>query len=351
MTVEGARHRGSRTTLATVAQMAGVSTATASKVVNNRPDVAPDTRRRVAAVINEVGYESTTAPRAIHVAPVVAVVFDSLANAYSTEVLDGVLTAAAEFGVDIVVEVNSERGPATGPRPLSTPWIRAVAHKGWKGVLAVTTELKPNVVTAFRRTGVQLVAIDPPNALDDTLVSVGSTNFIGGTQATNHLIGLGHRRIANAAGPRRSPVSRERLHGYRSALEAAEMPYDEALVVYGRFDFPSGVAMGGGLLAQSDPPTAIVAACDAVALGILESARRAGLRVPQDLSVVGYDDTPAALTSAPPLTTVSQPMHSIGRVALRNIFLGGAGESPASHHIQLATALVVRESTAPPATP
>ncbi len=224
MTERDGGHRGQRPTLATVAQIAGVSTATASKVVNNRPDVAPETRRRVTAVIEELGYESTTAPRAIHVDPVVAVVFDSLVNSYSTQVLRGVLTAAGEYGVDIVVEVMSEHGPAAGPRPLSAHWMRTVAQKGWKGVLAVTTEITPGVVAASRKAGINLVAIDPPNALDDSLVSVGSTNFIGGTQATNHLIGLGHRRIGVAAGPSTSPVARERVHGYRSALEAADMP-------------------------------------------------------------------------------------------------------------------------------
>jgi LacI family transcriptional regulator len=348
MTDQGRGHRVQRLTLATVAQIAGVSTATASKVVNDRPDVAPDTRRRVAAVINELGYESTTAPRAIHLDPVVAVVFDSLANSYSTQVLRGVLTAAGEYGVDIVVEVLSEQGSAVGPKPLSAQWLRSAAHKGWKGVLAVTTDLSPAVVTSFRKAGVQVVAIDPPNALDDTLVSVGSTNYIGGTQATDHLLELGHLRIGVAAGPSSSPVARERIHGFRSALEAADVRCDESLIVHGDFEYPAGVRMGTVLLSRDHPPTAIIAASDATALGVLESARRMGVRVPQDLSVVGYDDSPAALSSAPPLTTVRQPMSSVGRVALRNLFLQNAGQDPASHHIQLATTLVVRESTAPP---
>ena len=107
---------------------------------------------------------------------------------------------------------------------------------------------------AFREAGVHLVAIDPPNALDDSLVSVGSTNFIGGTQATNHLIELGHRRIAVAGGPIDSSVARERVHGYRSALEAADIVYDEALTRRGEFVYPAGVEMGMALLAQR--PTA-----------------------------------------------------------------------------------------------
>jgi LacI family transcriptional regulator len=347
---QGSHGRIKRPTLTAVAQAAGVSTATASKVLNDRPDVAPETRRRVTDAINDLGYESTTAPRAIHVDPVVTVVFDSLVNSYSIQVLRGVLTAAREMDVDIVVEVLNERagGATSGDRPLSVSWVRAVAQKGWRGVLAVTTEITPELSRAFREAGVDLVAIDPPNALDDSLVSVGSTNFIGGTQATNHLIGLGHRRIGVAAGPSRSPVARERVHGYRSALEAADLQYDDRLILYGEFEYPAGVEMAVALLSRDDPPTAILAGCDASAFGVLEGARRLGVRVPNDLSVVGYDDTPAAVTSAPPLTTVRQPMNAMGRVALRNLLQQNTGEEPASHHIQLATTLIVRESTAAP---
>jgi LacI family transcriptional regulator len=329
-----------------VARAAGVSTATASKVFNNRPDVAPATRRRVTAVLEDLGYQPTTTQRLMPGDPVVTVVFDSLINPYSAQVLRGVLTAAREMSVDIVVEViNDSPG---GNRPLSKPWLKSVTQKGWTGVLAVTTEITPKQARAFREAGLCLVAIDPPNALDDSLVSVGSTNFIGGTQATNHLIGLGHRRIAVAGGPIHSSVARERVHGYRSALEAADIGYDDALTRRGEFIYSSGVEMGLELLTASAPPTAIVAGCDSTALGILEAARRLGVLIPHNLSVVGFDDSPAAVSSAPPLTTIRQPMAGLGRVALRSLLQQVIGEEPASHHIQLATTLIVRESTCAP---
>ena len=151
-----------------------------------------------------------------------------------------------------------------------------------------------------------------------------------------------------AGGPSRSPVARERVHGYRSALEAADLPFDDQLILYGEFEYPAGVEMALTLLTRHDPPTAILAGCDATAFGVLEGARRLGVQVPRDLSVVGYDDTPAAVSSAPPLTTVRQPMNAMGRVALRNLLQQTTGEEPASHHIQLATTLIVRESTGPP---
>jgi LacI family transcriptional regulator len=340
------RDLSQRPTLAVVARLAGVSTATASKVFNNRPDVAPGTRQRVNAALEDLGYQPTTSQRLVPRDPVVAIVFDNLVNLYWTQVLRGVLTAAREMRVDIVVEVLAERTGAE--RPLTTAWLQSVAQKGWKGILAVTSEVTPKQSRAVREAGLHLVAIDPPNALDDSLVSVGSTNFIGGTQATNHLIGLGHRRIAVAGGPVKSSVARERVHGYRSALEAADIVYDDALIRRGEFNYPAGVEMSLHLLSLADPPTAIVAGCDSTALGVLEGARRLGVLVPQELSVVGYDDSPAAVSSAPPLTTIRQPMAGLGRVALRSLLQQVIGEEPASHHIQLATTLIVRESTCAP---
>ena len=146
----------------------------------------------MTAVLEDLGYQPTTTQRVMPGDPVVTVVFDTLVNPYSAQVLRGVLTAAREMSVDIVVEVINDWPPG-GNQPLSKSWLKSIAQKGWTGVLAVTTEITPKQTRAFREAGLCLVAIDPPNALDDSLVSVGSTNFIGGTQATNHLIGLGHR--------------------------------------------------------------------------------------------------------------------------------------------------------------
>lgn len=329
-----------------VARVAGVSTATASKVFNNRPDVAPATRQRVTAALEDLGYQPTTTQRVLPRDPVVVVVFDSLVNPYSAQVLRGVLTAAREMSADIVVEVLNDAAGAN--RPLSKSWLKSAAAKGWTGVLAVTTEITPRQSRQIREAGLFLVAIDPPNALDDSLVSVGSTNFIGGIQATNHLIELGHRRIAVAGGPSGSSVARERIHGYRSALEAAEIPYDENLIRRGEFIFDDGLKMGLALLSRKEPPTAIFAGCDSTALGIVEAARQMNVRVPEQLSVIGFDDSPAAVSSAPPLTTIRQPMAGLGRVALRNLLQQAVGEEPASHHIQLATNLIVRQSTCAP---
>src|SRR4051812_531388 len=167
-----------RPTLKVVARAAGVSTATASKVLNHRPDVAPETRERVEAALREHGYQPTTGPRDATTVPVVTAVFDTLENIYSTQVLRGILAAACEADVDIVVEELS----AVGGK-LSARWISGVARRRRLGVLVVTTALELSSARVFRHEGLPVVAIDPPNTVPDSVVSVASSNFAGGSQA------------------------------------------------------------------------------------------------------------------------------------------------------------------------
>lgn len=337
-----------RPTLDLVAREAGVSKATVSKVLNHRPNIAPETRALVEAVIRRVGYVPSTGPRVSAQLSQVNLVFDTLINVYSMQVLDAVVASAAEVGIDVVVNVLQHAQSAT-TAPLSEGWVRALGTRGSAGVILVTSELTAAQRRQFRQAGLSVVVVDPLNPLDGDTVSVGSTNFAGGVQATRHLLELGHRRIAYAGGPSNSAPSRERLQGYRSALEAAGVPLDGDLVVERGFNYEAGVAMAEILLGLDEPPTAIFAGCDASALAVLEVARKRSLLVPSDLSVVGFDDTYAAVSAAPPLTTVHQPLVDIGRVALRTLIQLTRGEQPDSHHIQLATQLMVRESTAAPA--
>jgi LacI family transcriptional regulator len=343
VTAAGSR-TAKRATLSVVARAAGVSTATASKVLNNRPDVAAATRRRVEQALREHGYEPTTGPRDARSLHVVTVVFDTLENIYSTQVLRGVLAAAREMEIDVVVE---ELGALNGAR-LSAAWIDSLAQRRRLGALVVTTALEREHVRAFQQAGLPVVAVDPPNVVDDGVVSVASSNFTGGAQAASHLVELGHRRIALAGGPAGHATAQQREHGYRSALEDAGIAPEDALMLHGPYTYAAGVAMGLELLGRADPPTAILAASDLTALGVLEAARQSGVRVPESLSVVGYDDTPAALWSAPPLTTVGQNMTGLGQVALRTLVQQAEGQEPVSHRIELATSLVLRQSTAAP---
>jgi len=263
-------------------------------------------------------------------------------------VLEGIVASARDHDVEVLVDVLDV--PASGTVPLSPAWIRRQAARDRTGVIIVTSEPTAEQRHLLRALGLATVHIDPVNPLDDSTVSVASTNFSGGVQATRHLLDLGHRRIAFAGGAQTFLPSSERLQGYLSMMRAGGGVVDDDLVRSQAHTFEAGLEMADHFLDQRHPPTAVFAASDSIALGVLASAQRHGLRVPQDLSVVGFDDSSAATSSAPALTTVRQPIVEMGRVALRTLLQLARGESVDSHHVQLSTTLVVRESTAPPPT-
>ncbi len=339
-----------RSTLDDVALAAGVSKATASKVLNGRGGVSTPTRQRVHEVMKDLGYHPSTVHRPPGApAAEVTVIFDAFESPYAVQVLGGIVAAGLELGVDVVA--TSLSGNHTH-EPLSAAWLHGVAEKGHSGVVVVTTEVSAQAIAAAAADGIGLVTVDPVSSRDgddDGLVTVSATNWTGGFQATRHLLDLGHRRIGFAGGPPESTPSRHRLHGYHGALSAAGIPIDPDLIRQLGFSHPDGRVMTEQLLALDVPPTAIVAGCDTSALGVLAAARDGRLRVPEDLSVVGFDDTYLAESSAPPLTTVRQPLREMGRLAVRTVLGLANGERPDTHHFELATTLVVRESTAPPA--
>jgi len=215
----------------------------------------------------------------------------------------------------------------------------------------VVSEVSAADISALARVHLPIVVIDPINMPRSRVISVGSTNFTGGFTATQHLLDLGHRRIAYIGGPATAACNQARMHGYRSSMEAAGAAITKGYVRNGRFSYADGLTEGAALLALGQPPTAIFAANDETALGVLEAARTRGLRIPDDLSVVGFDDTEVARLASPPLTAVAQPLRKMGAVALRTALRLAAGERVDSHHVELATELVVRESTAPPPDP
>jgi LacI family transcriptional regulator len=226
--------------------------------------------------------------------------------------------------------------------------VRGLLAAGRQAVITVTSELPATDLTALSRARIPIVVIDPFDLPQARVVSVGSTNFLGGLAATQHLLELGHRRIAYLGGPPAAMCNQARLQGYRAAMEAAGFPVPDGYVRSGTFHHRDGVSEGGDLLGRPDRPTAVFAGSDETALGVMEAARTHGLRVPDDLSIVGFDDTSVARFAAPPLTTVRQPLREIGAAALRRALRLAAGEKVDSYHVELATELVVRESTARP---
>ncbi len=330
-----------RPTLAAVAAEAGVSLPTVSKVVNGRPDVAPETRARVERLLGELNYHRPGVRRGRR-AGLINVVFNGLDSPWAVEILRGIEDWCSGHSMGAAVSAV-RHGSA---RPAS--WTSALASHDTDGVILVTSKLTPAQLTQLRQEGIPLVVVDPANLPDPDLPSVGATNWAGGIAATDHLLARGHRRIGAITGPVDYLCSRARLDGYRSALEHAGASYDPALVRYGDFHNEGGFVRGGELLDLPDRPTAIFAGSDEQALGVYEAARQRGLRIPQDLSVVGFDDLPAARWVSPPLTTVRQPLAEMGRVAAE--MLGELIEAIPlrSQRVELATELIIRESTAGP---
>ncbi|MCA4134781.1 LacI family DNA-binding transcriptional regulator [Arthrobacter sp. M4] len=331
-------------TLAAIAEDTGVSAPTVSKVINGREDVAPETRAKVLAALDAAGYRSPLQRRVTAArSTVVELVFDSMTSAYNVEILNGVLEGAGTQGAEVMISVTSVM-----PEPHMGPEQRAqrMVDEGRAGLIVVTSAFSSEQLSAFRRRQIPVVVIDPLNPPPSDVVSVGATNWAGGKAATEHLLGLGHQKIAYVGGPEAAECNQARLHGYMAALMAQGLDVKPGYVQMGSFRTAHGTEGLKRLLTLDERPTAVFAGSDSIAIGVLAEARRNGLNVPDDLSVVGFDSTYQAEESIPPLTSVAQPLHEMGRAALRSLLRQLNGEVLDSHRVELATQLIVRESTA-----
>ena len=329
-----------RVTIAQIAHEAGVSVPTVSKVIHGRADVALETRRRIEATIREHGYRP--ADRSVGGSHLIEVLFHEMESAWALEIIMGVEQVARENDLAVVLsEMQGRRTPGRG-------WIEGVLTRRPAGVIAVFSDLSESLRAQLHTRGIPLVVVDPTGEpLHDT-PSVGATNWSGGLAATRHLLGLGHRRIGVISGPEEILCSRARLDGYRAAMDAAGVPVDPALIRCGAFHVNEGIDEGRALLRLHDRPTAIFAGNDLQAFGVYQAAREARLHIPEDLSVVGFDDLPVAKWVGPPLTTIRQPLSQMAVTAARLVLALARGEQPSQTRLELATELVIRESTAPP---
>jgi DNA-binding LacI/PurR family transcriptional regulator len=336
----GSRRAGSPVTAAEIARLAGVSVPTVSRVLNGRAGVALDTRQRVEAVIRERGYrrpETDSAPAAI-----IELVFHALESLWALEIIRGVERVAREH--ELAVVLTEMEGRLTPGRA----WTEQVLARRPTGVVAVFSELTVAQQSQLAARGIPLVVLDPTGEPLHQTPSVGATNWSGGLSATRHLIELGHRRIAMINGPVAWPCCRARLGGFRAALEMAGIEVDPRMVRDSTLYVEGGLRDGTALLALPEPPTAIFTANDLQAHGVYEAARRAGVRIPEDLSVVGFDDLPFSQWAVPPMTTVRQPLAEMGAAATELVLDLAAGRRARHDRLELATELIVRESSTPP---
>lgn len=326
----------SRVTIRDVARAAGVSVATVSKVINGRDGIADATSARVLGVVAELGYESSLIAtsmrrRRTNVIGVLVAEFEP----FALQLLRGVSTALQGTDYDILAYAGS---------------VSAGDHSGWErrslsrlGGTLIDGAIIVTPTVALPETSVATVAIDP-HAGPAGPATVDTDNLGGARAVTEHLIALGHRRIAHIRGRIDLESARQREQGYRQALEAAGIPFDPALVVDGAYRASTSTPAATALLDLTDPPTAVFAANDLSAIEAIRVARSHGLRVPQDLSVVGFDDIPEAV--AADLTTVRQPLHEMGAAAVRILLEMLDGSKP--QHVRMPAEIVLRGSTAAP---
>ena len=329
---------GQRVTISDVARTAGVSVATVSKVINGRYGVAQSTSSRVQEVIDDLGYESSLVARSLrshrtHVIGILVAEFEP----FSAEILKGAATALADTGYELLAYTGGLQGRGAG-------WERRYLSRLSGTLIDGAVLVTPTVVGADA--GVPGLAIDPHTG-PTGLPTVDSDNLAGAVLGTRHLLELGHTRIAFVGGRADLESSRLREHGFREAMAAAGVPVDEQLVRAGDYRKESTREPVRELLELPDRPTAIFAANDLSAIATLEVARDAGLDVPGDLSVIGFDNIPESAMTEPPLTTVHQPIQQMGAAAIQMLVALLDGSPTPDPHVRLPTALVRRGTTGP----
>ena len=324
-------------TLAMVARAAGVSPSTVSRILNGTAVVAKENRDAVDAAIDSLGFVPNPVARGLAGGR-------TLSIGVLTQSIDSPFYGGALGGIEDTLT-------AAGYSPLFVSGHWSAAHEARSievlrsrrvdGIIVLTGRLSDAALTALATS--LPVVVTGRKLKAPGLFSLSFDNFEGGRLATHHLLQLGHRRIAFITGDTRHPDAKERLRGYRAALEAAGVAHDAALVLPGDYTEQSGQVAVERLLDSGAPFSAIFAANDQMAFGAALGLHRRRLRVPQDVSLVGFDDVAGALFSIPPLSTVHHPVVELGQIAARAMLALLAGETPA---LALpAPRFIVREST------
>jgi LacI family transcriptional regulator len=337
--------RSGRATIRDVAREAGVSVATVSRVLNGRPDVRPETRDTVLRAVRRHNFTTNRSARALSggktglVGVTVPIVH--------AEYFGWILSAASEALYE--QDMRAVLCPTLHEHDREVTLLERVMHGTTDGAIIVLPEESNAELKALSRNGFPFVVVDPREELDEGIAAVSASHAAGANAATDHLLELGHRRIGVITGTRGLTSTEERLNGYRMALAGAGVLPSPELVVDGDFRIDGGRRAASALLDLPEPPTAIFAMNDNMAVGTLQVAGERGLHVPLDLSVVGFDDSERASIVTPALTTVRQPLEEMGRMAVSLLLRIVHKQRVEALRVELATRLVVRDSTAAPA--
>jgi LacI family transcriptional regulator len=332
-----------RATIRDIADLAGVSIATVSRVLNDRPDVAPGTRETVMQVVREHGFSTNRGARGLSSGRtgIVGLTLPLVADAYFGPILSGASEALYEQDMRIML------CPTQHEHDREVSLLERLMRGTTDGAILMLPEESTEELLHLQELGYPFVVVDPRETPPEGIPCVAAMHAAGAKVATEHLLDLGHRRIGAITGAPGWYATEERMNGFRGALAAAGLLPDPELVVSSDWRIPRGEEAAHELLSRDDPPTAIFGFNDNVAIGALKAARRRGLRVPEDISIVGFDDTFQAEIATPTLTTVRQPLAELGRMGVSLLTRLIEGQRLEAVRIELATALVVRDSTGP----
>jgi LacI family transcriptional regulator len=330
-------------TIVDVAREAGVSYSTVSRVVNNNQHVRSETRERVINAMMRLGYVVNQQARSLRGgrSQVIGLLVPTIGNSYIGEIIRGIDAELSANQYDLMLYTTHRR------KTKESAYVATITRGMADGLLLLLPTNIEAYSTTLRQQQFPHVLIDH-EGIDDNSVAIRSTNWQGAYDATCYLLNLGHRRIALITGIMELSCSVDRLAGYEAAYRDHGLEPDPALIYEGDFFRPNGYEGASYFLDLPEPPTAIFASNDISAFGVIEAIRNRGLQIPDDVSVIGFDNIPEASHVHPGLTTVRQPLEHMGRLAVKMLFKRLEDPDLAGERVELATELIVRETCAPP---
>lgn len=338
-----ANNQSSKVTIIDVAAEANVSYGTVSRVINNSVHVKKETRDRVLKTMLRLGYVANRQARSLAGGSTnsIGVLVPDLGTGYIGEIIRGIDSELGLKDLDLILYTTHR----TASKEAS--YVANLATGMVDGLLLVLPRSPADFIGTLTQHNFPFVLIDHQGIGPDC-PSVGAANWQGGFTATEYLIKLGHQRIGFITGWMDLGCALERLDGYRSALRTNHIPEGPELIYEGTFFQPDGFTGASTLLDIPDPPTAIFASNDVMAMGVMDAVRNKGLRVPDDVSVIGFDDIPQASLIRPALTTIRQPLEKMGRVATQMLLELLNQPQKKAGRIELPTELILRDSCQAP---
>jgi LacI family transcriptional regulator len=330
-------------TIVDVAEKAGVSFGTVSRVINDDVHVKAETRQRVLNVMNQLGYVANRQARSLAGGKTntVGVLVPDLGTGYIGEIMRGIDAELVLHQFDLML-FTTHRAAAKEAK-----YVADLAQGIVDGLLLILPRNPADYVGTLTHLKFPFVLIDHQGT-GEPCPSVGATNWQGAYNATEYLIKLGHKRIGFITGAMDLGAAVDRLEGYKFALRTHHLPVDENLIFEGAFFQPDGYAGASALLDLENPPTAIFASNDVMAMGAMDAVRNRELRIPDDISIIGFDDIPQAEMIRPAMTTVRQPLEQMGRFATQMLLDLLKNPQESANRIELPTELIVRGSALPP---